>query len=253
VPDEYEDRLTRIVISFEGLEMDIQRKFLYQHYLKTLSAEYDKHTVKEMVGRIDELCISEMTIWFNEQSVISLCLVLHENNESNPGVYLAIGSKTQDPVSKTLLHLEPKQEDDKKAIDLVFSSKRSAPARFSQNHSRTQSFCIDFNQLKKEADEIMAAQAWGAIGYYLTEKTPLEQNQFLAVLKIGEDIMIGAFIATKINEEKTSLLKQKIIQKNTNLFSDDIPNLGRILDADEVQRYLSHCQEFGIDTARNNR
>src|SRR3989338_8105164 len=107
-----------------------------------------------------------------------------------------------------------------KVLDIINSSKRKMPAHFTSNGKRTQSFCVDFDI--SETDEYaMASSAWS--------KAPNP-----SIIKIGEDIMLAAYIAVKLGGEKLiPQLYQSIIETcSEELFK-------------KHKDYFEHCADFG--------
>jgi hypothetical protein len=112
-----------------------------------------------------------------------------------------------------------------KVLDIINSSSREMPAHFTSNGDRTQSFCVDFDI--SEADEYeMASEVWVSC----PDKS---------IIKIGEDIMLAAFIATSLNGEKYIPQIYSSIVGANNL---DTTN--------NHQSYFQHCEEFGIQRAK---
>ena len=105
-------------------------------------------------------------------------------------------------------------------LNIVNSSTRKIPAHFTSNGNRTQSFCVDFDI--SETDEYaMASEAWS------TTPDP-------SIIKIGEDIMLAAFIAIKLGgQQDIPELYEIIIGKSSEELSDN------------HKQYLDHCLDFG--------
>lgn len=125
--------------------------------------------------------------------------------------------KLNDPVNLTA-----SQPNDiiQTVLDILNSSERKMPAHFTSNGKRTQSFCVDFDI--SETDEYaMASEVW------YQAKDP-------SIIKIGEDIMLAAFIAVKLGgEELIPQLYQSIIETcSEELFK-------------EHKDYFEHCADFG--------
>src|SRR3989344_9100478 len=112
-----------------------------------------------------------------------------------------------------------------KVLAIINSSDRKMPAHFTSNGSRTQSFCVDFDI--SEADEYaMASEAW----YSATD---------LSIVMIGEDIMLGAYIATLLEEEKyIPQICQMIVGINVSVLSA------------KSAIYFQQCAKFGNNCAR---
>ncbi len=133
-----------------------------------------------------------------------------------------------------------------KAISLVFSSERRMPAHFTTSGERTQSFCIDFEPLRKEDDYEMASESW----YTLPNDAELTKAQHYLLLRCGEDIMVGAFILEKFGgKEHVKEMADTILRENIELYKDKVGNLDKALSSAKWADWLAHCAEFGISRA----
>jgi len=107
-----------------------------------------------------------------------------------------------------------------KVLDIINSSKRKMPAHFTSNGNRTQSFCVDFDI--SETDEYaMASESW------YQAKDP-------SVIKIGEDIMLAAYIAAKLGGEK---FIPQLYQSIVKTCSEDLFK--------KHKDYFERCSNFG--------
>lgn len=128
-----------------------------------------------------------------------------------------------------------------KTLDLVFSSKRRMPAHFSSDKDRVKSFSIDFKDLSKEDEYEMASEAW----YSLKTKKKIDDFTLSAIVKTGEDIMLGSFIITKLGQLLLgNELKEKIFNHNLKNFGEN-NDLKIIFRDREIASYFEHCVEFG--------
>lgn len=131
----------------------------------------------------------------------------------------------------------------KKVINLVLSSKRKMPAYFTGDNEIQKTFLVDFNGLTPEDEYEMASQAWHnqpAIS------SKIEKN---ICIKIGEDVMLGCFILTKLGYEgRCDYLKNEIINFNVQSFLGTTQNdLEEIVDMEEARNYFDFCEKFGIE------
>ncbi|PIR75340.1 MAG: hypothetical protein CO030_00005 [Candidatus Magasanikbacteria bacterium CG_4_9_14_0_2_um_filter_42_11] len=260
VIDGYADGLARICVSFDDIETDNQRKFIFENQLSELKKKYGQPLYTKLLDKngLPEHQMSELDVWINENSVISAVLTLSEDGSLQPNINISFGDKINDPISKEWLWIENKVTGRnlhiEKTLDIVFSSTRTMPARFSTSGDRRQSFCVSFSPLKHDADEEMAAQAYGAINFYLSNEKrgyELDQKTFHSVLMIGEDLMLGSFILTKFKEENSfGNIKQAIINHRLDNLEKTVPNLKAVLIEKEVENYFQHCVDFGRDTAQ---
>lgn len=138
----------------------------------------------------------------------------------------------------------------KETLRLVSSSTRPMPAHFTSNGERRESFCIDFVPLSANIDTAMASEAWWSHGYFLsTEKCGsenLSQGQTSAVIKCAEDLMVGAFILTKLNGSSLMVeMKRVIICDVVENLKDKIEGLEAVLTGQQVNKYFDYCIEYG--------
>ncbi|MFA6537664.1 MAG: hypothetical protein WCT18_04700 [Patescibacteria group bacterium] len=135
-----------------------------------------------------------------------------------------------------------------KTLDLVYSSTRAMPAHFTSNGDRSQSFCIDFELLDADADYNMASSAYNFPNIDLvSEKISLSPEQLTAVIKCGENVMVGAFIISKLGGKiMIEEMKKNIIENSINTFDSRVKNLENIFSSDAVQFYLNHCVEYAF-------
>lgn len=130
-------------------------------------------------------------------------------------------------------------------IKLVLSSKRKMPAHFTSNGERAQSFCVDFDQLTEDDEYEMASQAWGNLPNIPPKYKHVE---LISCLKIGEDIMIASYIASKLHHKKlVDSMKRQLIEKNIELFSSD--SAKELALSKEMSGYFNFCSQFGLQRA----
>ncbi len=130
-------------------------------------------------------------------------------------------------------------------IDLVFSSQRVMPAHYSGDDERSKSFFIDFEMDADDEYEI-ASQTFYVMHEYLGKipANQLSRSDTSAVLKVGEDLAVGAFILQKITEYASfSDLHRELIEENLSLW--DEPRLYEVMDMPMVKNYLDFCSWFG--------
>ena len=97
------DRLARIVINFENIETDTQRKFIFENQVKDLNKLYGEMKYSTTMTRLDtsqEYRLSELIIWKKNNTTVNATLALSEHGCLNPGVTIAFGDGQNDPVSK---------------------------------------------------------------------------------------------------------------------------------------------------------
>jgi hypothetical protein len=136
-----------------------------------------------------------------------------------------------------------------KTLELVYSSVRAMPAHYTSNGDRKQSFCIDFEPLTASDDYEMASESLYSRDTYLSDSID-QGSRRDAVLICGENIMVGAFILTKLGGESLlEDLKKEIIETTLETFGEDIENFKETFSEGKVLNYLNHCADFGYQRA----
>lgn len=122
------------------------------------------------------------------------------------------------------------------------------PAHFTSNGDRTQSFCIDFEPLTADDDYNMASEAWYSISNFLSSDA--SKDDFDMILRCGEDVIVGAYIITKLgHQEMVSEMKRGVLDDTIETFELDYPNVRTLLEDVSVNKYLDHCIESGKEQA----
>ena len=139
-------------------------------------------------------------------------------------------------------------------LRLVFSSTRAMPAHFTSNGKRKKSFCVDFEPLSEEVDYEMASESWNSIDNFLGTTNCgneiLSKNQVNIVIKCGEDLMVGAFILTKLSGYSLIVdMKKEIIDNTIETFTEMDKNLLAVLAGSQVNKYFDHCIKYGHSMA----
>ncbi|MEI7498337.1 MAG: hypothetical protein WCK11_03585 [Candidatus Falkowbacteria bacterium] len=134
-------------------------------------------------------------------------------------------------------------------VDLIEASDRSMPAHFSSRDDRAETFWVDFKDLSASTEVAMASSAY----LWLNEMVTLESKQnFMAVLKTGEDIMIGTYIIARLDSaEIAQELIETIARRNIEFVATQEQFAGiaeNVLHAD-VQAYWKRCAEHGLACA----
>lgn len=137
------------------------------------------------------------------------------------------------------------------ALDLVFSSTRPMPAHFTSNGDRTQSFCIDFEPLNATADHELASEAWFSQDRFITEKSKLTEDEGRLALLCGEDLMLGAFIITKLGKpELSNEVRGWIIQGAVERLHTQSRDIEKFFQNKDVIAHLDHCEKSGREIAQ---
>jgi len=137
----------------------------------------------------------------------------------------------------------------RKTMEIIFSSERSMPAHFSSNGERTQSFCVDFEPLSAEDDYEMASDVWHAYTELPRDPAMTDLESYL-ILRCGEDIMLGAYVITKLGGEKLiDEMKGYVIDDTIESFSDKVDRAQEVLSTEAARGYFEYCSKTGFELA----
>jgi hypothetical protein len=145
-------------------------------------------------------------------------------------------------------------------IDLVFSSERAMPARYTSNGDRTMSFCVDIDELTEDDESAMASFPWFAIGdhYAKLSKEQQELVSFHIVLKQSEDIMIGAF-ANQVrfdSEIDADELITAIIEENLDILEENEVEVSdafrSAIYSEPIQAFYKECYDYAKQRAASH-
>lgn len=126
-------------------------------------------------------------------------------------------------------------------LRIVFNSERAMPAKFTSNGERTQSFCVEYDDLTAEDEYQLASEIYKSLWEFVGRlcKDQITESQATCMLKIGEDIAVGAFILQRTNEYASFAdLRQEIIEENLNLW--DQP-LDQVVKLPPIQNFFDYC------------
>lgn len=133
--------------------------------------------------------------------------------------------------------------------DIVYSSGRKMPAHYTSNGDRTQSFCIDFESLTRDDDTDMAGEAWYSIDQYLSNQPEIPKHQSMAVIICGENVMVGAYIITKLGSKRLAESLTDALVANTIKSFPTLKNLDIVFALPYVKDYFTHCIKYGENIA----
>lgn len=132
-------------------------------------------------------------------------------------------------------------------VEIVLNSVRPMPAHFTDNGERTQSFCVDFF-IDARHEYQMASVAWEE-ALNAANKTAKEYNQdinLVPIIKIGEDLMVGAYILEKKDSSKQiGNLIDMLMQENKEWSHKE-----ELINSPPVREYFEYCWKYGLKMAR---
>lgn len=142
-------------------------------------------------------------------------------------------------------------------IDLVFSSERAMPARYTSNGDRTMSFCVEIDELTKDDESAMASFPWSAINEYYPKLSQEQQDLvgFHIILKQSEDVMIGAFanhvrFDSEIDAEE---LIAAIIEENLDILEENEVEVSKdfraVIYSEPIQAFYRECYDYAKQRA----
>lgn len=99
-----QDKLGKIIINFEGIETDTQRKYIFENQIKYLTEKYGKParstTTPKKSTAMPECCLSEQIIWKTNDTVIDASLALSKHDSPNPFLGITFFDRQNDPFIK---------------------------------------------------------------------------------------------------------------------------------------------------------
>ena len=142
-------------------------------------------------------------------------------------------------------------------IDLIFSSERALPARYTSNGDRTMSFCIDLDELTEDDESAMASFPWSAINEYYPKLSQEQQDLvgFHIVLKQSEDIIIGAFANQVMfdSEIDAEELITAIIEENLDILEENKVEVSKdfraVIYSEPIQAFYRECYDYAKQRA----
>lgn len=103
-----QDKLGKIIINFEGIETDTQRKYIFEDQIKYLTEKYGKPirsmTTPEKSTAMPEYCLSERIMWKTSDTVIDASLALSKHDSPNPFLGITFYDKQNDPFVKEFVN-----------------------------------------------------------------------------------------------------------------------------------------------------
>lgn len=144
-----------------------------------------------------------------------------------------------------------------KVLKLVKSSQRVMPAYFMNDEprQRTKSFCIDFAPLDAHSEYEMASEVWASQSNFFSKTSVQPQgyteSELRTFLKIGEDIMVGAFILAKLGaSELLPDFTDEVFQSALKDFRKKNAGIDILfLYETRAEAYFTHCADFGTKIA----
>ncbi len=98
-----QDTLGKIAISFEEIQTDTQRKYIFENLLRVLTEKYGDPKYSSTMPRIStppEYRISESVRWATKDTVIEAILALSEHGAINPALVVFFYDRQNDPFMK---------------------------------------------------------------------------------------------------------------------------------------------------------
>lgn len=98
-----QDALGKISVSFEDIETDTQRKYIFENLIRVLTEKYGNPKYSSTISRLStppEYRISESMRWATEDTVVEAILALSEHGAIHPALIVFFYSKKNDPLMK---------------------------------------------------------------------------------------------------------------------------------------------------------
>lgn len=126
-------------------------------------------------------------------------------------------------------------------LKIVFNSMRAMPAKFTSNGDRTQSFCVEYDDLTADDEYQLASEIYATLWEFVGKipKDQISEAEATCMLKIGEDIAIGSFILQRTDEYASFTdLRQEIVEENLNRWDQPLDRVAKI---PIVQNFFDYC------------
>jgi len=110
-----QDALGKIAISFEDIQTDVQRKYIFENLIRFLTEKYGNPKYSSTMSRLStppEYRISESMRWATEDTVVEASLALSEHGAINPALIVFFYSKKNDPLMKQFPNYADKNDAD---------------------------------------------------------------------------------------------------------------------------------------------
>lgn len=147
--------------------------------------------------------------------------------------------------------LNDKNSKVKRNLEIVFSSERTMPAHLYSYGNRTQSFGIPFfsDFLSVDDEYNMASHAWYCRSAH-KGLMDLPKEALSLVTKIGEDCMIGAYLAswsgdTDLVEETSRLIREANLSKALSEHLQEKDVLDLVRQSQPASDYFTDCIQYG--------
>jgi hypothetical protein len=137
----------------------------------------------------------------------------------------------------------------KTIVNLIWSSERSMPAHLTQNGDRTQSFCVDFEDMSAEDEYQMASVAWYEVDEHINPQDDITMQQRATMIRCGEDILIASYIVQKI--QRTEIMNEVVealIEMNTSSWPDNI-DVPKVFATESAESWFTYCRKYGMEIA----
>jgi len=98
-----QDALGKIAVSFEDIETDTQRKYIFENLIRFLTEKYGNPKYSSTMSRLStppEYRISESMRWATEDTIVEAILALSEHGAVHPALIVFFYSKQNDPLMK---------------------------------------------------------------------------------------------------------------------------------------------------------
>ncbi|MDD8053327.1 MAG: hypothetical protein PHX90_04490 [Thermotogota bacterium] len=98
-----QDALGKIAVSFEDIETDTQRKYIFENLIRFLTEKYGNPKYSSTMLRLStppEYRISESMRWATEDTIVEAILALSEHGAVHPALIVFFYSKQNDPLMK---------------------------------------------------------------------------------------------------------------------------------------------------------
>jgi len=135
-------------------------------------------------------------------------------------------------------------------VNLVWESTRNMPAHFTSTEERTQSFCVNFEDIDPKDEYQMASESYIGVGECIRPEDNITPKQYMAIVRCGEDIMIGSYITEKLKKgEYLEEIVSGLTQMNRDRWSEELA-IPKVFKTQQAKNWFNFCKTYGVQVAQ---
>lgn len=131
-------------------------------------------------------------------------------------------------------------------VNLVWESTRKMPAHFTSTEERTQSFCVNFEDIDPKDEYQMASVSYIEVGEYIKPEDNITPKQYMAIVRCGEDIMIGSYITERLKKSNNlDEIVSELTQLNRDRWSEEL-DIPKVFATQSAIGWFNYCKMYGV-------